>query len=614
MERKAYTHEDVEVFIDEYIIYLRKSRAEKPNESVEDTLKRHEKMLQDFATKELGGKIEEHNIYREVVSGETIDERPKMLEVLERMEKGNIKGVLVVEPQRLSRGSLSDCGRIIDTFLYTGTLLCTPYRTYNAHDKYDRKFLEMELVKGNEYLEYTKEILLRGRLTSIQEGKFIGSITPYGYDKEKIKDDKGYKLVINEEEAVNVRMIFDLCLEGVGTSNIANTLNKLGVVSRTKCKWSPAMVRNILTNPTYYGMLTWERSKLITKMKDGSKRKSRTTKQDYILVKGLHEPIVSEDEFTTCQAKITTGKPTPFNELKNPLASLVKCSKCGHIMIRRPYNKAQAKHPKRIHHIDKTALLTLLRAKKEESKLSLNQIRDRLGDVSKDQVNSWFTNNVNKFYTSTKFSEKWYDLKALLNITTDEYDEALTTYKYDEAQPPALICPMSYCDNVSSHLVKVEERILKAVEARISDYKYFIDNYEEVIVKTALDTSKMLEKIDKKLESLEKELKNTRRAYAREEYTFKEYQETKAEIEEELQELEAEKSKLVNTSQAEELQRYKKAVPKLEACIKEYHSINNIEDKNNLLLAIIKEVRYLKEEGGRWNANADFTLEIDFNI
>ena len=87
-----------------YVIYLRKSRADNPNESVEEVLAKHEEMLQEYAMKELGVKIPEEWIFREVVSGETIEERPKMSEVLKLLENPNVKGVLVVEPQRLSRG------------------------------------------------------------------------------------------------------------------------------------------------------------------------------------------------------------------------------------------------------------------------------------------------------------------------------------------------------------------------------------------------------------------------------------------------------------------------------------------------------------------------------
>lgn len=60
---------------EEYIIYLRKSRQDNENETIEEVLARHEKQLQEYAIKTFGYRIKEENIYREIVSGETIEDR-----------------------------------------------------------------------------------------------------------------------------------------------------------------------------------------------------------------------------------------------------------------------------------------------------------------------------------------------------------------------------------------------------------------------------------------------------------------------------------------------------------------------------------------------------------
>lgn len=141
--------------------------------------------------------------------------------------------MLVVDPQRLSRGDLSDCGTIIRAFRYTNTLIITPTKTYDLSEKFDRKFFESELMRGNDYLEYVKEIMLRGRLASVSEGNFIGSVPPYGYDKVMV--DKKPTLVINSAEADVVRLIFDLSTrESIGAGAIASRLNSLGFLPRKK--------------------------------------------------------------------------------------------------------------------------------------------------------------------------------------------------------------------------------------------------------------------------------------------------------------------------------------------------------------------------------------------
>ncbi len=173
-----------------YLIYLRKSRQDDPRETVEQVLEKHETILQEYAQREFGGKIPEENIYREVVSGESIDDREEVRKLLARIEDPRIKGVLVVEPQRLSRGDLEDCGRLINELRYSRTQVVTPYMTYDLENKMERKFFQDELLRGRDYLEYTKEILFRGRVAAVKRGCYLGNYAPYGYKKIKIGKDR----------------------------------------------------------------------------------------------------------------------------------------------------------------------------------------------------------------------------------------------------------------------------------------------------------------------------------------------------------------------------------------------------------------------------------------
>ena len=107
---------------DEILVYLRKSRTDDPLLTVEEVLQRHEAILDEWAEKNLGMKIPEENKFREVVSGETIADRPEVQKVLRMIESPKIKAILIVEIQRLSRGDLEDAGRLIKLLRYTNTL------------------------------------------------------------------------------------------------------------------------------------------------------------------------------------------------------------------------------------------------------------------------------------------------------------------------------------------------------------------------------------------------------------------------------------------------------------------------------------------------------------
>ncbi len=318
--------------VDEYLMYLRKSRAEE-HESVEEVLARHEKQLQEHAIRLFGSPIPENNIYREVVSGETIDNRPQMQAVLRRLEKQIIKGVLVIEPQRLSRGDMIDAGTVVRAFQYTRTKIITPQKTYDLDEKYDRRFFEMELRQGNDYLEYVKEILQRGRLFSVRNGNYVGSLPPFGY--KKVKDGKNYTLEIVPDEAEIVKRIFDLFVnERLGSAQICNILNAEGKRTRNGQFWKPDRIREMLHNPVYIGKLRWNWRKTQKSYEDGKIVSSRpkNKNEDSLIVDGKHSAIIEESVFNTAQTLFKSPiKLTNNKELRNVFAGISHCE-CGYAM------------------------------------------------------------------------------------------------------------------------------------------------------------------------------------------------------------------------------------------------------------------------------------------
>lgn len=311
-----------------WLIYLRKSRSDDPNDTIEEVLRKHEVRLQDYALKNFGYRIPESDIYREVVSGETIDDRPKIKELFSRMETEDIKGVLIVDVARLTRGDLLDCGTVVHCFRYTNTLVVTPMKTYDLSDKYDRKFFEMELTRGNDYLEYTKEILSAGRLSSKKKGNFISSVPPYGYDRVKIGKD--WTLKPNEREAPYVKMAYEMYASGAGCYNIASRLEELGAKPRKADHFTEGVIRQILRNEVYCGKIKVGSRSTIKAMENGKIVKKRTRNKEYEVVDGKHEPIISEELFKKAQEKrgLVTKERSPL-ELKFLYAGLLKCGICG---------------------------------------------------------------------------------------------------------------------------------------------------------------------------------------------------------------------------------------------------------------------------------------------
>lgn len=314
-----------------WLMYLRKSQQDDPNETVEEVVAKHEGILQDWARRELGREIPEDCIYREVVSGgESLDEREEIQKVLKRIEDPMVAGVIVVDPQRLTRGTLQDCGRLILMFEYSSTIIATQRMTYDMSDKMHRKIFESELMRGRDYLDYVKEAFARGRDASIRKGNFIGSKPPFGYDKITIGKD--HTLAPNKDADV-VRMIFDWYVnERIGYKRIADRLNEMGVKPVYRDSWNDNTIGKIIGNLHYDGKVYYGRKRAVSVIKDGKVKTSRplAKKEDILIAEGKHPAIVDHDLFMAAQ-EILNNHPRAKKDraLQNPLAGLVKCATCG---------------------------------------------------------------------------------------------------------------------------------------------------------------------------------------------------------------------------------------------------------------------------------------------
>lgn len=328
---------------EEIIDYLRKSRSDDPLLTVEEVLAKHETILDEWAEKNLGGKVPEKNKFREVVSGETLSERPEIQKVLRLIESPKYKAVKVVEPQRLTRGDLEDIGRLMKLLKHTNTLVITPQRIYNLRDEYDWDAFERELKRGNDYLEYTKKILNRGKLLAVSQGYYIGTYAPYGFDKITIEDGKKKcpTLKENKEQADIVRLIFDLYVNKDYTpQRICNYLDKMGVKPPRGEHWSAEYIRtNLIPNIHYIGKVKWNWKKTVHIVEDGIIKKTRPTAKagEYLIYEGKHNGIIDEDIFNAAQEKKGKNPRYPAKKkVQNPFAGLLYCE-CGKAMNYRPF-------------------------------------------------------------------------------------------------------------------------------------------------------------------------------------------------------------------------------------------------------------------------------------
>lgn len=440
-------------------IYLRKSREDE--ESKEETLARHEKMLLEYCAK---NHLTVEKIYREVVSGENIENRPQMQLLMQDIAEGRYDGVVCVEIERLSRGNVLDQVEILEVFKNSATKIYTLTKIYDlTKEEIDEEYFEFALFMSRREYKTIKRRLLRGRTQATKEGYYTGSRLPYGFDKEK--QDKGFVLIPNKKEAEVVRLIFDKYIDGMGAHRIAQDLNKSGLKTKNGRSWSSVRVMDMLKNKQYIGYV---------RLKDE-------------WFKGKHEPIIDKEIFDQVQEIHTMKFPKVRKNaiLRNPLAGICRCGCCGLLMQR------CCKHTK-------SSTIEYLLCNSNYSctnrkAVRISDIEDAILDALKDELKdfNYFLDNYTQ--ESTKEEEKIKNELSLLN--------AELTSKQNQIE--------SACDMLEQGVYTIElfKKRTKTLESAIESIKEQIEQLKVVKPKNNKKIP-ILEKVIDEYDNLTIEEKN----------------------------------------------------------------------------------------------------------
>ncbi|MBA7673110.1 hypothetical protein ES703_81298 [subsurface metagenome] len=170
---------------------------------------------------------------------------------------------------------------------------------------------------------------LRGMIENARKGYRNGGHPIYGYKNVQVFDNRGNpktKYEINEAEAKVVKLIFKLYANGNGLKNIVMELIRKGIKPRSSSYWGKTTIANILRNETYIGWTVFNKR---DKKTNGKQFKP---KEEWVIIKNTHEPIIGEDLFNKVQNLIKERQPknTPaqVTASKYLLSGLMQCGKC----------------------------------------------------------------------------------------------------------------------------------------------------------------------------------------------------------------------------------------------------------------------------------------------
>ena len=278
-------------------------------------------------------------------------QRPQFQSMMEQVRTGTIDLICVKDFSRFSRDYIETGNYLECVFPFLGIRFISVNDGYDSED-YKGTTGGLEVVmRSIIYAAYSKDLSVKTTTAKIQmmkQGKYVGNYAPYGYI---LHPEIRNKLKLDPEAAAVVRGIFDKALSGWNTSRIAAELNSrhmatpgqyfrlchpgCGKYNRMsdKAGWSAAMVYKILTNYVYTGATVGHTRKSAGL---GSKKRIIQERKDWIVVEGMHEAIVSKEEFEAAQSVIRGGlKNTKRVSYDYPLKGLVRCGNCKRVMARR---------------------------------------------------------------------------------------------------------------------------------------------------------------------------------------------------------------------------------------------------------------------------------------
>lgn len=270
--------------------------------------------------------------------------RPAFQRMLKDILDGKVTCILVKDLSRFGRDYI-DAGRYLERWLpnHGVRFIAVTDHIDSEHGAYDM----MMPLKNLFNAQYAKDISQKVKSslhTKQQHGEFIGAFASYGYQKDPLNRNH---LIIDPVAAAVIQRIFTLFEGGAGKVRIAKILNAEKIPCPSEYKrimgeryrnsnkldgttyWTYATIHRILNSEMYIGNMEQGRDQRI-QIHGAAKRKK---KGSWIIVKGTHEPIISQGQWNRVQSLLNRNTRTPeFGQNVSPFAGFLKCGNCGRSM------------------------------------------------------------------------------------------------------------------------------------------------------------------------------------------------------------------------------------------------------------------------------------------
>lgn len=238
----------------------------------------------------------------EGISGTSLQHRDQFKLMIEDCKQGKIDLIVTKSVSRFARN-------VVDCIGYVRELLALPHpvgvffetERLNTFDPKSEMVLSFMATLAQEESHTKSEIMNASIEMRFRRGIFLTPIL-LGYDH-----DEDGNLVINEEEAKIVKLIFMMYLNGCTCQEIADTLTELGCMTKKgNTVWSPGSILQILQNERHCGDVlahkTYTPNYLNHKSKKNMQNRPQYRKRNH------HDAIISRDDFIAVQRLISNAK------------------------------------------------------------------------------------------------------------------------------------------------------------------------------------------------------------------------------------------------------------------------------------------------------------------
>lgn len=315
-------------------LYMRLSKSDDTNNQESESISNQRMLLHQYAAKYGFNVVGEY--IDDGVSGTTFD-REGFNRLKSDIQLHKVDNVICKSFSRLGRDYVEN-GKLHKYFIQNDI------RFISVTDNYDNMVgnpihMIMSDVMNDLYARDTSKNIKSAFVAKMKEGAFVGAFASYGY----IKDTRNKnKLVIDAIAAVTVKRIFRLACDGLEPKEIADTLNKEGIVSpyKYRCQqyqhidssrytdqWKTGTIQKLIKNKIYLGHMV--QGKTTTKTIKHSKA---TPKDTWIIVENTHEPIISTEVFYEANRLMSARRGKRVTGFVNIFHGVAYCSACGRVM------------------------------------------------------------------------------------------------------------------------------------------------------------------------------------------------------------------------------------------------------------------------------------------